>query len=152
MQRAIFNKSRRQPPLQGTNYKATCLPSRKLSKLDEPNTQNTCWRSRDELISDVLPWTPSYGWAKAGRPIQTYVQQLCEDTGYSPEDLPEAMSDREKWRERVKDIRFYGKTWWWYIYIYIYKYVCLCACVWMLNIRTEIQNSHICGCVCVCVR
>ena len=28
----------------------------------------------------------------------------CEDTGCSPEDLPEAMNDREKWRERVKDI------------------------------------------------
>ena len=27
-----------------------------------------CWRSRDELISDVLLWTPTYGWAKAGRP------------------------------------------------------------------------------------
>ncbi len=32
-------------------------------------------------------------------------QQLCEDTGCSPEDLPEAMNDREKWRERVRDIR-----------------------------------------------
>ncbi len=36
--------------------------------------------------------------------IGTYIQQLCEDTGCSPEDLPEAMNDREKWRERVKDI------------------------------------------------
>ena len=26
---------------QGTNYTATCLPSRKLSKLDEPDTQDT---------------------------------------------------------------------------------------------------------------
>ena len=26
---------------QSTNYTATCLPSRKLSKLDEPATQNT---------------------------------------------------------------------------------------------------------------
>ena len=25
------------------------------------------WRSRDELISDVLLWTPTYGRAKAGR-------------------------------------------------------------------------------------
>ena len=25
----------------------------------------------------------------------------CEDTGCSPEDLPEAMNDREKWRERI---------------------------------------------------
>ena len=38
---------------------------------------------------------PTYGRAKAGRPARTYIQQLCEDTGYSPEDLPEAMNDRE---------------------------------------------------------
>ena len=70
-----------------------------------------CWRSRDELISDVLLWTPTYGLAKAGRPARTYIQQLCED---SPEDLPEAMNDREKWRERVRDIRAGGMTWWWW--------------------------------------
>ena len=40
----------------------------------------------------------------------TYIQQLCEDTGCSPEDLPEAMNDREKWRERVRDIRGSGTT------------------------------------------
>ena len=34
---------------------------------------------------------------------RTYIQQLCEDTGCSPEDLPEAMNDREKWRESVRD-------------------------------------------------
>ena len=73
-----------------------------------------CWRSRDELISDVHLWTPTYGWAKAGRPARTYIQQLCEDTGYSPEDLPEAMNDREKWRERVRDIRASDTTWWWW--------------------------------------
>ena len=28
--------------------------------------------------------------------IHTYIQQLCEDTGCSPEDLPEAMNDRKK--------------------------------------------------------
>ena len=49
----------------------------------------------------------------AGRPAQKYIQQLCEDTGCSPEDLPEAMNDREKWRERVRDIRASGTTWWW---------------------------------------
>ena len=27
-----------------------------------------CWRSRDELISDVLLWTPTHGRAEAGRP------------------------------------------------------------------------------------
>ena len=73
-----------------------------------------CWRSRDELINDVLLWTPTYGRAKAGRPARTYIQQQCEDTGCSPEDLPEAMNDREKWRERVKDIRASWITWWWW--------------------------------------
>ena len=64
-----------------------------------------CWRSRDELISDVLLWIPTHGRAKAGRPARTYIQQLCEDTGCCPEDLPRAMNDREEWRERVRDIR-----------------------------------------------
>ena len=78
-----------------------------------------CWRSRGELIRDVLLWTPTYGRAKAGRPkkARTYMQQLCEDTGCSFEDLPEAMDDREKWRERVRDIRASGTTswsWWFY--------------------------------------
>ena len=36
---------------------------------------------------------------KAGRPARTYIQQLCEDTGCCPEDLPRAMNDREEWRE-----------------------------------------------------
>ena len=75
-----------------------------------------CWRSKDELISDVLLWTPAYGQAKAGQPAQTYIQQLCEDMGCSPEDLPEEMNDREKWRERVRDIRAGGTTWWWWCF------------------------------------
>ena len=47
---------------------------------------------------------PIYGRAKAGWPARTYLQQAYEDTGCSPEDLPEEMNDREKWRERVRDI------------------------------------------------
>ena len=49
------------------------------------------------LISDVLLWTPIYGRAKIGRPARTYIEQLCEDTGYCSEDLSEVMNDREKW-------------------------------------------------------
>ena len=58
-----------------------------------------------ELIRDVLLRIPTHGRAKAGRPARTYIQQLCEDTGCCPEDLPRAMNDREEWRERVRDIR-----------------------------------------------
>ena len=86
-----------------------------------------CWRSRDELISDVLLWTPTHGREKAGRPAQTYIQQLCEDAGCCPEDLPEAMNDRERWRERVRDICATSMTWWWwwcmYVCMYVYIYI-----------------------------
>ena len=81
----------------------------------------------DELISDVLLWTPIYGRAKAKRPARTYIQQLCEVTGCSPEDLPEAMNDREKWRERVREIHAGGTTWWcwWYTFPLKIPYHCL---------------------------
>ena len=77
-----------------------------------------CWRSRGELIRDVLLWTPTHGHAKAGRPARTYIQQLCEDTGCCPEDLPRAMNDREEWQERVRDIRATSATWWWWFPIF----------------------------------
>ena len=67
--------------------------------------RDTAGEVRDGLISDVLLWTPSHGREKAGRPARTYMQQLCADTGCSPEDPPEAMDDREGWRERIRDIR-----------------------------------------------
>ena len=69
-----------------------------------------CWRSRDELIRDVLLWALTHGRAKAGRPARTYIQQLCEDMGCCPEDLPRMMNDREECRERVRDIRATSTT------------------------------------------
>ena len=57
-----------------------------------------CWRSKDELISDVFLWTPSHGRAKAAQPARIYIQQLCADTGCSLKYLSEAMDDREGWR------------------------------------------------------
>ena len=81
-------------------------------------------------LSDVLLWTPTYGRAKAGRPARTYIQQLCEDTGCNPEDLPGVMNDREKWRERVRDIHVGGTTWWWlsYLILKIYYDIALQFC------------------------
>ena len=55
--------------------------------------------------------------------IYTYMS-VCEDTGCCPEDLPEAMNDREKWRERVRDIRATSTTWWWWWYR-IFSYMSL---------------------------
>ena len=113
MLRAILNKSWRQHPTRHQLY-GHLPPITKTIQVRRTRHAGHCWRSRDELISDILLWTPTYGRAKAGRPAWTYIQQLCEDTGCSPEDLPEAMNDREMWRERVRDIRASSMTWWWW--------------------------------------
>ena len=69
----------------------------KTIKIRQTRHAGPCWRSRDELISDILLWTPSHGRAKAGWPAWTYIQQLYANMGCSPEDIPEAMDDRERW-------------------------------------------------------
>ena len=73
-----------------------------------------------ELISDVLPWTPSLGRAGVWWPAITYLQQLSTDSGCCLEDLPEAIDDRDEWRERVRETRASGTTWWcWWWYVCI---------------------------------
>ena len=111
MLRAILNKSWRQHPTRRQLY-GHLPPITKTIQVRRARHTGHCWRSKDELISDILLWTPTYGQAKAGRPARTYIQQLCEDMGCNTEDLPEAMNDREKWREMVKDIHAGGTAWW----------------------------------------
>ena len=123
MLRAILNKSRRQHPTRHQLY-GHLPPTSKTNQVRRTRHARHCWRSRVELISDVLLWTPTYGRAKAGRPARTYIQQLCEDTGCSPKDLSEAMNNREKWRERVRDIRGSGTTWWWWWWLGIHPAYC----------------------------
>ena len=129
MLRAILNKSWRQHPTRHQLY-GHLPPITKTIQVRRTRHAGHCWRSRDELIRDVLSWTATHGRAKVGRRARAYIQQLCEDTGCCPEDLPKVMNDREEWRERVRDIWATTATWWWwwwyihmYIYIYIYIYI-----------------------------
>ena len=101
---AILNKPLRQCPTKQQLY-GHLPPITKTIKVRRTRHTGHCWRSGDEFISDVLLWTPSHGRAKAGRPVRTYIQQLSADTGSIPEDMPEAMDDREGWREKDRDIR-----------------------------------------------
>ena len=109
MLRAILNKSWQQHPTKNQLY-GHLPPITKTIQVKRTRHAGHFWRS----ISDVLLWTTRYGRAKARRPARTYIQQLCKDTGCGPEDLPEAMNDREKWWKRVKDIRASSMTWWWW--------------------------------------
>ena len=113
MLRAILNKSWQQHPTRHQLY-GHLPPITKTIQVRRTRHAGHCWRSRDELIRDVLLWIPKHGRAKAGRPARTYIQQLCEDTECCPEDLPRAMNDREEWRERVRDIRATSAIWWWW--------------------------------------
>ena len=107
--RAILYKSWRQHPTRHQLYDHQ-PPITKTIQDRRTRYAGHCWRSRDELISDVLLWTRTYGREKAGRLARTYIHQLCEDTGCSPDDLPGAMDNREKWRERVRDFLASGTS------------------------------------------
>ncbi len=108
MLQAILNKSWRQHPRRHQLYDHL-PPITKTIQIRRARHAGHCWRSKDEHTRDVLLWSP------AGRPARTYIQQLCEDMGCSPEEPPKAMNDREKWRETVRDIRAGGATWWWWL-------------------------------------
>ena len=105
---AILNKYWRQHPTKQQLY-GHLPPIMKTIKVRWTRHAGHCWRSKDELISDVLLWTPSHG-----RPARTYIQQLCTDTGYSLEDHSGVMDDRDGWWERVREIHAGSATWWWW--------------------------------------
>ena len=45
-----------------------------------------CWRSKDELINNILLCTPTHGQTSMGLPAKNYIHQLCADTGCRLED------------------------------------------------------------------
>ncbi len=98
MLRAILNKSRRQYPTRHPLY-GHLPPIMKTIQARRTRHAGHCWRSKDELISDVSDGPPHMA-----------EQKLCKDTECNPEDLPEAMNDIEEWRESVRDICASGTT------------------------------------------
>ena len=111
MLRAILNKFWQQHPTRHQLY-GRLPPITKTIQARRTRHAGHCWRSKDVLISDVLLWTPHM--AKQKQDVQlehTYssyvrirnvVLKTCQ------------MNDREKWWERVRDIRTRGTTWWWW--------------------------------------
>ena len=91
MLRAILNKSWRQQPTKHQLY-GHLPPITKTIQVRRTRHAGHCWWSRDELIRDVLLWTPTYDRAKAGRTARTYIQQLCEDTGCGPGEIGSRIS------------------------------------------------------------
>ena len=132
--RMLLNKSWQQHPTRHQLY-GHLPPVTKTIQARRTRHAGHCWRSKDDIVSDVPLWTPAYGQSKAGRPARTYIQQLCDDTGCNPEHLPEVMNDRETWRERVRDIRASRTTWWWWWWLIV--------CHLMYTLHTNMNSSNL---------
>ena len=76
---AILNKSWRQNLTKQLLY-SRLPPIMKTIQVRRTRHAGYCWRSKDELISYILLWTPSHGRATARQPTRTYIQLLCIDT------------------------------------------------------------------------
>ena len=100
MLQAISNKTWRQHPTKWQLY-GHRPPISKTNKIRRRRHAEHCWRSKNELISDVLPWISSNSRAKIGQPTRTYLQRLCTDTGWRLGELSEMMDDRVEWRKWV---------------------------------------------------
>ena len=84
-----------------------------------------CWRSKDELVSDVFLWTPTDGRASIRRPTRTYIWEFCVDKGYNLEDLPRSKNGKGE-RERERESGKYAVSMWLddddifkFVYIYL---------------------------------
>lgn len=63
-----------------------------------------CWRSKNEIVHDLILWELKHGTRRSGRPPLTFTDQLENDTGISREQLPPAMEDRDGWRRLIMSV------------------------------------------------
>ena len=72
---------------------------------NEQDMQGTFWHrwKNNELISEILLWTPTYGHTSVGQPPKTYIQQICVDTGFCLENQLRAIDDTDGWKERERE-------------------------------------------------
>ena len=58
------------------DYYVLLSPISKSSQVRQTKHAGHCWRSKDELIGDVLQWTHIYGSGSVGRPSRTYINSV----------------------------------------------------------------------------
>ena len=78
MLRAILYKSWQQHSTRRQLY-GHLPPFTKTIQTRRTRHAGDCWINKDEIVSDVLLWTPVYGQSKARRPVRTFIEQLCDD-------------------------------------------------------------------------
>ena len=99
-----------------------------------PLTSQTIWRTRhvryclrikDELISDVLPLTPTHGHTSVG---WAHMHQLCAETGCHIENLFRVMVDRDGLQERERERERERGGGWIHTIPVTWCYICVCVC------------------------
>ena len=104
MLRAVLNKSWREHPTKEELYgKIPAITS--LIKERRTRFAGHCYRSKEELASDLILWIPAHGHTQVGRPQMSYIDQLAKDADMEIEDLKSAMTNRDVWRRRVVMVR-----------------------------------------------
>ena len=105
MLRAVTNKSWRDHLTNEQLYGDITKISKSIS-MQRLRFAGHCWRSKDEVASDLILWQPQHGNRSRGRPAKTYIDQLRDDTDLlTTDEIKTAMNDREGWRKYVMDYR-----------------------------------------------
>ena len=92
MLRIVLNKSWTEHPTKQHMYGHLPLILKTI-QVRQTRYERHCWRSKDELISDVLLWTPTHGRVSVGQPARIYLYQLCADTECHLDNLLRAVDD-----------------------------------------------------------
>ena len=87
---SILKKSWRQHPTKQQLY-SHLPPISQTIQVRRTRHARYSWRRKDELISNVLQWTSLHGRPNVGRPVRTYRQQRCTNTGCNTEELLERL-------------------------------------------------------------
>ena len=64
-----------------------------------------CWRSKYDVVSDLVLWEPKHGKRSVRGQARTFVDVLEEDTGVSRHCFSAAMDDRVGWREKAMGVK-----------------------------------------------
>ena len=93
MLRAVLNISWKKHPIKSQQYGHLRLISGRLKERRFCSAGHCC-RSKNELVSSLILWTPNHG-SSVGRPSRTFINQLEEVIGCYHYDLPVVMADRD---------------------------------------------------------
>ena len=102
--RNILNESWKQHPMKRQLY-CHLLPISKNVQIRRIRHARHCWRSKEDLISDILLFdTLHMDVSVLADQLTTYLHKLCcADTWWSLEDLRVAMDNRDGWGERERE-------------------------------------------------